>query len=146
MPEALTIRSSSAAAPVAAPRRRLGGLAAAILGAALLAGAGLYWTMGRDSATHYVTRQISRGPVVRAVTTSGTVNPVITVQIGTYVSGVIEARYCDYNTQVRKGQICAKVDPRPYQVVVDQDRANLGGRAGATGQGSGQSRLCEAGL
>jgi len=47
MPEALTIRSNSAAAPVAVPRRRLGGLAAAILGAALLAGAGLYWTMGR---------------------------------------------------------------------------------------------------
>ena len=126
MPEAITIRSSSAAAPVVAPRRRLRGLAAAILGAALLAGAGLYWTMGRESATHYVTRQISRGPIVRAVTTSGTVNPVITVQIGTYVSGVIEARYCDYNTQVKKGQICAKVDPRPYQVVVDQDRANLG--------------------
>ena len=126
MPEALTIRSSSAAAPVAVPRRRLGGLAAAILGAAILAGAGLYWTMGRDSATHYVTRQISRGPIVRAVTTSGTVNPVITVQIGTYVSGVIEARYCDYNTQVKKGQICAKIDPRPYQVVVDQDKANLG--------------------
>jgi HlyD family secretion protein len=48
------------------------------------------------------------------------------VQIGTYVSGVIEARYCDYNTQVKKGQICAKIDPRPYQVVVDQDKANLG--------------------
>jgi HlyD family secretion protein len=126
MPETLTMRSSSAAAPVAVPRRRLGGLAAAILGAAILAGAGLYWTMGRDSATRYVTRQISRGPIVRAVTTSGTVNPVITVQIGTYVSGVIEARYCDYNTQVKKGQICAKIDPRPYQVVVDQDKANLG--------------------
>ena len=65
---------------------------------------------------------------MRAVTTSGTVNPVITVQVGTYVSGVILARYCDYNTQVKKGQICAKIDPRPYQVVVDQNSATLGVR------------------
>ncbi len=68
--------------------------------------------------------------MVKAVTTSGTVNPVITVQVGTYVSGVIQARYCDYNTRVKKGQVCAKIDPRPYQVVVDRDRAQLGvGRA-----------------
>ena len=135
MPESLTLepkspqapQASPQAAPVAAPRRGLGVVAAAmIVGAALVAGVAIYWTMGRDSGAHYVTQKISRGPVVRAVTTSGTVNPVITVQIGTYVSGVIEARYCDYNTQVKKGQICAKIDPRPYQVVVDQDKANLG--------------------
>jgi HlyD family secretion protein len=53
------------------------------------------------------------------------VNPEITIQVGTYVSGVIQELHCDYNTVVRKGQLCAKIDPRPYQVVVDQDRANL---------------------
>jgi HlyD family secretion protein len=41
------------------------------------------------------------------------------------VSGVIESVSCDYNTHVTKGQVCAKLDPRPYQTVVDQDRANL---------------------
>jgi HlyD family secretion protein len=41
------------------------------------------------------------------------------------VSGVIQALSCDYNTQVEKGQVCAKLDPRPYQSVVDQDQANL---------------------
>ncbi|MGJ0507596.1 MAG: efflux RND transporter periplasmic adaptor subunit [Methylocystis sp.] len=74
----------------------------------------------------YLTQKVTRGAVVKAVTTSGTVNPVITVQVGTYVSGVIQARYCDYNTKVTKGQVCAKVDPRPYQVIVDQSRATLG--------------------
>jgi HlyD family secretion protein len=42
------------------------------------------------------------------------------------VQPIIVARYCDYNTEVKKGQVCAKIDPRPYQAVVDQTRANLG--------------------
>jgi HlyD family secretion protein len=73
----------------------------------------------------YVTAQVTRGAVTRGVTASGSVNPVTTIQVGTYVSGVIQELYCDYNTRVRKGQLCAKIDPRPYQTVVDQDRANL---------------------
>jgi HlyD family secretion protein len=59
------------------------------------------------------------------VTASGTVNPVVTVQVGTYVSGVIQDLLCDFNTRVTKGQLCARIDPRPYQTVVDQDNAML---------------------
>ena len=59
------------------------------------------------------------------VTASGTVNPVVIVQVGTYVSGVIQELRCDFNTRVRKNQLCAQIDPRPYQSVVDQDAANL---------------------
>src|ERR1019366_3133701 len=55
---------------------------------------------------HYVTVAVTRGPVTRTVTASGSVNPVITVQVGTYVSGAIQELYCDYNTQVRRGQLC----------------------------------------
>jgi HlyD family secretion protein len=63
--------------------------------------------------------------VTRSVTATGTVNPELTIIVGTAVSGIIKELYCDYNTQVKKGQICAKIDPRPYQSVVDQNRANL---------------------
>ncbi len=101
---------------------------------------------GPRSATHYVARQISRGPIVRAVTTSGTVNPVITVQIGTYVSGVIEARFCDYNTRVKKGADLRQGRSPPLSSRRRSGQGQSGRRAGATGQGSGQSRLCEAGL
>ncbi len=72
-----------------------------------------------------MTAEVTRGSVVRTITTSGTVDPVITVEVGAYVSGTIQTCYCDYNTQVKAGQLCAKIDPRPYQVVVDQDTANL---------------------
>lgn len=72
-----------------------------------------------------MTAAVTRGRVAPYVTASGSVNPVVTIQVGTYVSGVIQALYCDYNTQVKTGQLCARIDPRPYQVVVDQDQAAL---------------------
>lgn len=104
------------------------GIAPLVISAAILlaVAAALYWTTARQTGARYLTQKITRGSIVRAVTTSGTVNPIITVQVGAYVSGVIVARYCDYNTPVKKGQLCAKIDPRPYQAVVDQTRANLG--------------------
>ncbi|CAN2536063.1 Macrolide+export+protein+MacA [Methylocapsa aurea] len=114
------------AVPTGALRRWGWLVPACVTASAVAAGAAaLYWTLSRDANVHYLTQKITHGPVVRAVTASGTVNPVITVQVGTYVSGVIQARYCDYNTKVEKGRLCAKIDPRPYQIVVDQDRASL---------------------
>jgi HlyD family secretion protein len=84
----------------------------------------LHWLHQADGA-QYVTAGVTRGPVVRTITTTGAVDPVITVEVGAYVSGTITSTSCDYNTQVKAGQLCAKIDPRPYQVVVDQDAANL---------------------
>ena len=99
----------------------------AIAAVAVLAIAGLVtWRAAAPPVPiHYITAPVTRGDVRRTVTASGTVNPVITIQVGTYVSGVIQQLYCDYNTQVHKGQLCAKIDPRPYQTAVDQTRASL---------------------
>ena len=77
------------------------------------------------SPVRYVTSAASIGPVTRIVSTTGTVNPELTIIVGSYVSGVIREMYCDYNTEVKKGQVCAKIDPRPYQTAVDQAKANL---------------------
>jgi len=85
----------------------------------------LWWWYSRPEAPRFVTAPVARGDVVHSVVATGAVNPVVTVQVGTYVSGVIQSLYCDYNTPVKAGQLCAKIDPRPYQVVVDQSRANL---------------------
>jgi HlyD family secretion protein len=99
-----------------------------VTGSLVLAVAALTETWLHTRATpgvRYATAEVSRGTVARTVTGSGTVNPVTTVQVGTYVSGVIQELLCDYNTKVTKGQLCATIDPRPYQTVVDQEQANL---------------------
>src|SRR6185369_10589001 len=93
--------------------------------ALLLAGGAAWWTFGSATPVHYTTAPVSRGAVTRAVTATGTVNPELTIIVGTYVSGVIQQLFCDYNTQVKAGQVCAKIDPRPYQSIVDQAKANL---------------------
>jgi HlyD family secretion protein len=87
--------------------------------------AGYAW-LHRTAAPHYLTGTVTRGEVQRTVTASGTVNPMTTVQVGTYVSGVLQELHCDFNTEVKAGQLCAKIDPRPYQSIVDQESAALG--------------------
>jgi len=78
---------------------------------------------GRSDTVRYVTAKVTRGDVVRAVTATGTVNPVTTVQVGSYVSGPIVALYADFNSPVKAGQLIAKIDPKPFQVKVDQEQA-----------------------
>lgn len=113
--------------PVATPPKRARRVPWITIGIAMmLIALGVGWTVTHQTQpTRYVTAAVTRGDVARAVTASGTVNPVTTVQVGSYVSGVIESVSCDYNTHVTKGQVCAKIDPRPYQTTVDQDQANL---------------------
>jgi HlyD family secretion protein len=106
-------------------RRRPGRITLAAVLLALLAAGGTWWYLRPAAQVGYVTATVSRGTVAPYVTASGSVNPVVTVQVGTYVSGVIQELYCDFNTRVKAGQLCAKIDPRPYQVVVDQGTAAL---------------------
>jgi HlyD family secretion protein len=95
-------------------------------GLTLIAAVGaIWWLTQRAAPVHYITAPVTRGTVARTVTATGTVNPVLTIIVGSYVSGVIQEQYCDYNTQVTKGQLCAKIDPRPYQTVVDENKAAL---------------------
>src|SRR5262245_8062158 len=86
-------------------------------------GAAAWWT--RPPPAAFVTEPVTRGSVARAIVTTGSVNPVVTVQVGTYVSGPIQSISCDFNTQVEAGQLCAKIDPRPYQEALDQAKATL---------------------
>ena len=86
---------------------------------------GVYWVTRNTSPTRYITAPVTRGIVAHTVSASGTVNPILTIIVGSYVSGVIQEQYADYNTQVKKGQLCAKIDPRPYQTVVDEKEADL---------------------
>src|SRR5216683_3113466 len=88
-------------------------------------GLAFYFLRGGNGATHYVTTKVTRGPIVRSVIATGTVNPVVTVQVGSYVSGPIQAIYADFNAPVKANQLIAKIDPRPFQVKVAQSQATL---------------------
>ena len=73
----------------------------------------------------YMQTQREPGTVVRTVTTRGVVGPSATTPVSARVSGVVQALSCDANMQVKAGQFCAKIDPHPYQFVVDKSRAEL---------------------
>lgn len=102
--------------------RTLGLIAVAAV-AVLALGASWLWR-GR-AADAFVTAPAARADLVQAISATGAVNPVVTVQVGSYVSGPIQEITCDFNTKVVAGQRCALIDPRPYQVALDQARANL---------------------
>ncbi|HVR10029.1 MAG TPA: efflux RND transporter periplasmic adaptor subunit [Thermoanaerobaculia bacterium] len=104
-------------------RRILWFLAAGVV---VLGGAGFLWWQARSQRPQYVTAAVTRGNVRRSVSMTGALNPVVTVQVGSYVSGPVKTLHCDFNTEVVVGQICATIDPLPFQLIVDQDRAEVG--------------------
>jgi len=127
-PQIVPFPTSEQPAKVPPPRRGIAARWSIGVGAALIlvaAGLGVWWSVGSGTAVSYVTLPVTIGPIARSVSATGAVNPELTIIVGTYVSGVIQELSCDYNTQVKRGQICAKIDPRPYQSIVDQGKANL---------------------
>ena len=73
----------------------------------------------------YVTSKVDRGRIAAKVTASGTLSAIVTVQVGSQVPGRVAALYADWNSQVKKGELVAKIDPALFQASVAQARANL---------------------
>ena len=73
----------------------------------------------------YETKKLKRCTITQVVEASGTINPVNTVSVGSTVSGLIESIYVDFNSQVKKGQLLAQIDPRTFQATVEQQRASV---------------------
>ncbi len=102
-------------------RTRIGAWLGAAVVAALLAW--LLWPSSEER--EYVTAPVERGPIVATVGATGAVNPVRSVQVGTYVSGPILELYADFNSPVVRGQRIAKIDPRTFVGKVEINRAEL---------------------
>jgi HlyD family secretion protein len=86
---------------------------------------GGYWWTHRIDPSSFITAAVDRGPIVRAITATGTVNPVTTVQVGTYVSGPIMSIGVDFNSPVKAGQLLARIDPRPFAAQLALAHAQL---------------------
>ena len=76
-------------------------------------------------AADYQTAEVTRGPITQAVTATGTLNPVVTVQVGSQVSGNIAKLFADFNSQVKAGQVVAQIDPAIFQATVTQAEGDL---------------------
>jgi HlyD family secretion protein len=76
-------------------------------------------------AANYQTATITRGPITQAVTATGTLNPVVNVQVGSQVSGNIAKLFVDFNSEVKAGQVVAQIDPVLFQATVTQAEGDL---------------------
>lgn len=91
------------------------------------AGAGGYYYLKKDKnpATEYQTAAVTRGNLTQAVTATGQLNPVLNVQVGSQISGIIRKLNVDFNSVVKSNQIIAEIDPSTYQMNVLRAEAQL---------------------
>src|SRR6266581_536143 len=76
-------------------------------------------------AENYQISIVTRGPITQAVTATGTLNPVVNVQVGSQVSGNIAKLFADFNSEVKAGQTVAQIDPMLFQAAVTQAEGDL---------------------
>jgi len=105
----------------------IGGVAAILL----IGTAAWYWLYGGTPPVQYKTGLVDRGPITSIVTATGTVNPVVSVLVGSQVSGKIAKLFVDFNAVVKQGQPLAQIDPLPFQSRVNQARAAVKSATGS---------------
>lgn len=85
-----------------------------------------YWKW--RSRPQFRTAEVTKGSVVSVVNATGTIKPVLQVAVGSFVSGPVKEIHADFNSEVKKDELLAKIDPRLYQAAVDRDEAQLANR------------------
>lgn len=96
-----------------------------VLALAAIGGAAYYWRLSGDNSQAYRLAKVERGNITAAVSATGTLNPVVSVQVGTQVSGQVLEINVDYNSQVKKGQLIARINPDSFTLRVNQAMADL---------------------
>lgn len=93
-----------------------------ILLTAIAIGSYLYFRKPQEAT--YKTAKVERGQIVSAVSATGNLAAVVTVQVGTQVSGTIQKLYVDFNSPVKKGQAIAQIDPSLFEAAIEQTKGN----------------------
>lgn len=86
---------------------------------------GAFYSRRGDVPPDVTTVAVSRGTITSEIAATGTLEAVTTVEVGTQVSGTIQALYADFNSIVKKGQVVARLDPSLFQTQVESARANV---------------------
>src|SRR5213083_2618511 len=79
----------------------------------------------KSSSAEFFTSRVDAGALRNVVNATGVVQTVVTVQVGSQVSGQVEELYADYNSVVKRGQLLAKLDPRNFQAQVENSQASV---------------------
>src|SRR6185436_13239724 len=100
-----------------------------VLGLVVLVGGGVgIWQWRKHAAAgaapRFETVAIDRGPITAKVTATGTLSALVTVQVGTQVSGRIKEILVDFNAPVKEGQVIARIEPALFQAAMESARAN----------------------
>jgi HlyD family secretion protein len=95
------------------------------LGLVVILAVFLFRQCDRDDLGEYQTVTVTRGSITQAVTATGTLNPVVNVQVGSQISGNIEKLLVDFNSPVKAGQVVAQIDPAVFQAAVLQAQGDL---------------------
>ncbi|MEX0939144.1 MAG: efflux RND transporter periplasmic adaptor subunit [Pirellulales bacterium] len=101
-------------------------VALGVVGAAAYSPVASYWKA--RSKPNFREVEVTRGDIASVVNATGTIQPVLKVAIGSFVSGPITALHVQFNTQVKEGDLMAEIDPRIYKAAVDRDLAVLATR------------------
>ena len=94
--------------------RRLWIVGVFVVLAAAASGAWFY-AQSRGSTPRFRTAKVERGPITATVSATGTLNAVVTVQVGSQVSGQIKELFADFNSQVKRNQLVARIDPEIFR-------------------------------
>ena len=92
----------------------------------LIGGYLLYPMIPKKGANlRYRTLKVDRGEISAMVTATGTINPVVTVMVGSQISGTIKELFADFNSRVREGQVIAQIDSAIFEAQVEQGKASV---------------------
>ncbi|MBI4590269.1 MAG: biotin/lipoyl-binding protein [Candidatus Rokubacteria bacterium] len=83
------------------------------------------YAQGRGGTPKYRLARVETGPLTATVSATGNLNAVITVQVGSQVSGQIKQLFADFNSEVKKDQLIARIDPDIFEAKVNQAKAEL---------------------
>lgn len=93
---------------------------------AAVGGGAWWWTNSKGAdLPEFRNAKLEQGPIAAVVSSSGTLNPVTSVQVGSQISGQIKSLLVDFNSPVKQGQLIAQIDPETYEYRVRQAEADL---------------------